>query len=581
MFFCGYIFQVTEATTPIPGTSPFGLGFWVFLCLLTLSVAASLFLLRSWQKERRQRKILEREKRQFLIQSERIAVESNRAKSAFIAHVSHEMRTPLNIIIGYSELIAETARAGDDPRLSEDADRVHEAGKQLLNKVNNMLELSKIEAGKVRVLYDRFSIRDLVEEIAVAHQKGSFGDKCSLDVEYVDPPQLIKSDVGKLRQILVHLINNAAQFSESERVVLKVGTDHAFKAPFVYFQIRDQGTGIPEELIPNLFKGFSIAEQAEGHKNRGTGLGLAICKGLSRLLGGDLFVEANPEGGTIFSLRIPGSRDGDTEDPDSVPPIPSIPPQEYKILLIHRDKEAFEAVAQSLFKMGLNTEIASSMEEAGRLARQSSFDGIILDGSLPLMSGWDLIQEMKKDPVMGPLPLILISPMDDISMTYSLGAIGYLTKPVREERVVHMLNLYVPKHEVPVLVVDDDGVSRKVLAKMITKTGRSVVEASTGHQALEVLSTTKPALILLDLMMPEMSGYDFFQNLRDNPDWQQIPVIFVSSANPAEASRLKIAGKFAHVGFQGAYDDPEFLSRLRNQLRTFLKKEPVSMGESS
>jgi len=520
------------------------------------------------------------------------ALEANRAKSAFLANMSHELRTPLNAIIGYSEMLQEEAVDLGQDSLISDLQKIHSAAKHLLQLINDILDLSKIEAGKMDLYLETFEVSPLIQDVVMTIQPLVEKKANALDVRCPDDLGVMYSDVTKVRQVLFNLLSNACKFTENGKITLAVerktedrrrktegeippSTVHRLPASedWITFRVTDTGIGMTAEQVNKLFKEFSQADSSTTRKYGWTGLGLAITRRFCQMLGGDVTVESESGQGTTFVIRLPAQtpKAGGSSEPltetEMVELVSSPLPMNGAgtLLVIDDDPTARELMQRYLTKEGFQVALAASGEEGLHLARELHPAAITLDVMMPGMDGWAVLSVLKADPTLADIPVIMLTIVDNKNIGFALGASDYITKPIERERLVRVLNKY--RCEVPpctILVVEDDAIIREMMRRMLEKEGWTVAEAENGRVGLEQVVAQSPQLILLDLMMPEMDGFEFVARLRKMPAGQAVPVVVVTAKDVTPEDRLKLNGYVEQILRKGAYSREELLGEVRD-----------------
>ncbi len=510
----------------------------------------------------------ERSETNSLIKSEKADLEGNRAKDAFMAHVSHVLRTPLNVVIGYSELLAEVCSEKGLTEILPDIDKIHLSGQQLLENINNMLQLTQAEAGKMRVLYDVFRTRDFVDEVLKTMTPAMKKSSNRFSLNYENPPEYVELDLAKIRQILIHLLSNAIKYTDKGEIQLRLHATHLDGRDWLEMEVIDTGKGIPKTLLNDLFKGFTERGQLGRPENAGTGLGLAICKSLCRMMGGDIYAESEWGKGSRFSVRLPAAPMGGGQmNPGSVK-------AGGDILVICDDVAKNDILVSSLSVEGVSVQSINPGRGHLKQIAKNPPNVIVVDGMMSGLNGLATLKSIESKPSLRDTPMVMTTMMDDVSMTYTLGVIGYMLKPVKEAHLLSVLSHILPDNpNEPVMIVEDDRITRRMMGQALERAGWNVEEAGSGQVALERMAQFKPALVLLDLMMPEMSGYDFFSKIRSKKEWQDIPVVFVSAGNVSGESRLRIGGPFTFINNNGDYRDDDFLRRLQQQVMLYMSHE--------
>jgi GAF domain-containing protein/CheY-like chemotaxis protein len=484
---------------------------------------------------------------------------ANRHKSEFLASMSHELRTPLNAIIGYSEMLEEEAGDLGQEAFVPDLKKINAAGKHLLELINGVLDLSKIEAGRMDLYLETFSVPTLVSEIAAVIQP--LADRNGNRVEVRCDPAVgeMRADLTKVRQALFNLLSNACKFTERGTVSLGVRQEHRDGGDAIVFDVSDTGIGMTEEQLGRLFQEFSQAEVSTSRRYGGTGLGLALSRRLCRLMGGDVTVASEPGRGSTFTIRLP------LEVAEPAPPAPAGatdgPPGASLVLVIDDDPAVREVVQRFLAREGFRVATAAGGEEGVRLARELLPDAITLDVMMPGMDGWAVLAALKGNGATAAIPVVMLTMLDDRSLGYALGAAEYLTKPIDRERLVAALAPY--RCELPVLVVDDDPDLRELLRRMLEREGYVVTEADNGRPALERVRERTPGAILLDLMMPEMDGFEFLEELRRYEAGRTIPVVVITARDLSAEDHQRLNGSVERILQKGAYRHDALLAEVR------------------
>jgi signal transduction histidine kinase/CheY-like chemotaxis protein len=488
-------------------------------------------------------------------------VAASQHKSAFLANMSHELRTPLNAIIGYSEMLHEVAEEEGHEDFLPDLEKIDQAGRHLLALINDILDLSKIEAGKMEIYLEEVDLAELIGEVrAIAEPLAAANDN---RIEIRHPPDLatLRTDRTKLKQSLLNLLSNASKFTRAGRITLTVEcTQDA-----VSFAVADTGIGMSEDQLGRLFQAFSQADAATTRRYGGTGLGLAITKHFCEMLGGRVTVESAPGQGSTFTLILPANG-----APAPAAPVVGAPPREAPlVMIIDDDRQARNLLTQTVRREGCRIIEVADSTAALSLAREHRPDLITLDILMPRVDGWALLAAFKSDPELCDIPVIIVTVLAERGIALSLGAAGFLTKPVDRARLAALLrqNLAV---EGTILIVDDERESRGLMRGHLDRLGYAVAEAPDGAAALAWLGhNPPPAMILLDLMMPGMDGFAFLEEIdkqallwRD--EGRDVPVIVVTAKELSAAERDRLAGRTRDVLAKGTAD---FAAALRRHLR--------------
>jgi CheY-like chemotaxis protein/anti-sigma regulatory factor (Ser/Thr protein kinase) len=371
------------------------------------------------------------------------------------------------------------------------------------------------------------------------------------------------ADVTKVRQALLNLLGNACKFTERGTITLAVAREPVDGRGWLSFTVRDTGIGMTPAQLARLFEAFSQADAATTRKYGGTGLGLALSRRLCRMMGGDVTVESEAGRGSTFTVRLPALVTPASEPgaEAATPVSPQAPASHGTVLVIDDEAAVRDLMQRFLVKEGFRVATAAGGDEGLRRARELHPDAITLDVMMPGMDGWAVLAALKADPAVADIPVIMLTIVDDRNLGYALGAAEYLTKPVDRERLVAVLKKY--RRDLPVLVVDDDPVLRELLGRTLATAGYTVVEAENGRVALERLREVSPSVILLDLMMPEMDGFEFLVALRDHDAWREIPVVVITARDLSAEDRARLNGRVERILQKGAYGREALLTEVR------------------
>jgi signal transduction histidine kinase/DNA-binding response OmpR family regulator len=504
---------------------------------------------------------------------------ANKSKSIFLTNMSHELRTPLNAIIGYTEMLMEEAQELGEATFVTDLEKIREAGKHLLTLINDVLDLSKVEAGKTELYLEEFSVAQVVAEVVNTLRPLVAKNGNTLDITCPDEVGLMYADLTKVRQVLFNLLSNAAKFTKQGLLQLTV-TRTTPVTPGdpanLIFEMTDSGIGIPPEQMDKLFQAFTQADPSTTRQYGGTGLGLAITKHFCQMMGGDVTVKSEVGVGSTFTMHLPAEVIDPTTKPVSPPAVPPLgePAPRQTILVIDDDSRSRELLERYFSKAGFQVATAVDGASGLRLAHQLRPNAITLDVLMPGQDGWAILTTLKADPALADIPVIILTMLEDTDLGYTLGAVECLTKPVERERLVQLVQKYLKPDAAEVLVVEDNPETREMLRRMLQKEGWQVAEASNGQQALAHLAASEPALILLDLMMPEMDGFEFITALRRHEPWQTLPVIVVTAKDLTRKERLRLNEAVVKVLQKGAYTREELLA----QVCRLLAPEQEEMG---
>ncbi|MBW2668174.1 MAG: response regulator, partial [Deltaproteobacteria bacterium] len=505
------------------------------------------------------------------------AEDANRAKSGFLANMSHELRTPMNAIIGYSEMLIEDAEDDGDQATVDDLKKIHSSGTHLLSLINDVLDLSKVEAGKMDVFLETFEIGTLVAGVVSTMDTLIKQNENRLKVE-VDPSLTeMHADVTKVRQALFNLLSNAAKFTHQGEIGLSVRGEQVEGESWIQMSVSDSGIGIAPDKIDKVFEEFSQADDSTTRDYGGTGLGLPISRHFCRMMGGDISVASTPGEGSTFTIRLPAVVREAGSEPEVSAELPAavIPGAEAGtepvVLVIDDDPSALDLLSRTLKGAGVRVITAGNGQEALHLARTLRPVVITLDVLMPGMDGWDVLSELKATPETRDIPVIMVTMTNDRNLGYALGATEFLTKPVRRDQLIGLLDRYASgTGERHALVVDDKLENRVVLRRALENEGWRVSEAENGQLALDEIASEPPTLILLDLMMPVMDGFDFVLEMRNRKAAREIPIVVVTAKDVTREDRRRLAGGVAGLIERAGLDQDSLTQLVREQVATQL-----------
>ena len=511
-------------------------------------------------------RVVERERAEEQLRLAKDAAEAGtQAKSDFLASMSHELRTPLNAIIGYSEMLHEEADDLGQHAFLPDLEKIQGAGRHLLSLINNILDLSKIEAGKMDVLAEEFDVSALLAEVPSVIQPLMAKNANTLLVDGAPDLGVMRSDQTKLRQNLFNLLSNAAKFTKQGTITLAARRIKRDQRDWLEFKVRDTGIGMTEAQLGKLFQAFAQAEASTSRDYGGTGLGLAITRHFCKMLGGDVTVESTPGAGSTFTITLPAiCPEAKAEVDESNSRSSPLAVTSGKVLIIDDDKATRDLLERDFLGQGYEVLHAAGGREGLRIAKAARPDVITLDIIMPDLDGWSVLKALKDDPELCEIPVILATIMGDRDMGFALGAADLVTKPFDREVLIRVVN----RHRrgdgsAQVLVVDDDPRSRDMLRRTLQKEGWTVVEAANGREALGQLERSRPALVLLDLMMPEMDGFEVLERMRREDAWRAVPVIIVTAKDLTREEVDRLNGRVVKVLQKGTYRRPDLLDDLR------------------
>ncbi|TXM87415.1 response regulator, partial [Methylobacterium sp. WL116] len=471
------------------------------------------------------------------------AEEHSRAKSRFLANMSHELRTPLSAVIGYSEMLEEEAEELGQDSLLKDLGKIKSNAQHLLGLINDVLDLSKVEAEKMELYPEDIDVTAFVTDAAgtVEALVAKKGNVLGLDV--ADDVGRARTDATKLRQCVFNLLSNAAKFTEGGTITLSAAREVDVDGDWLRFTVRDTGIGMSPEQVGRLFERFTQADESTTRNYGGTGLGLALSRAFAQLLGGDITVDSVEGQGTSFTLRVPAV--APERAVAAAPAAPAVPENQMTVgdlvLVIDDEASQRELMTRFLERQRFAVRTAGDGRTGLDLAKSLKPRAILLDVMMPEMDGWSVLAALKADPETAGIPVVMVSFVADAALSASLGAIEAVPKPVDWARLRTILDQF-RAADGDVLVVDDDADMRHRLRTVLERNGWSVREAGNGCEALDQVRHGVPRLVLLDLTMPVMDGFSFLDRLRDLPGCTEVPVVVLSARDVTAAERDRLSG---------------------------------------
>jgi PAS domain S-box-containing protein len=515
------------------------------------------------------------ESNRALRQARDAALQANKTKSEFLANMSHELRTPLNAIIGYSELLMEDADAASQAGLFADLKKIRNSGAHLLSLINDVLDMSKLESGKMELDLQEFDLAEFVSSLRDTIAPLAHSQNNHLELNLGDAPQRVVNDQQKLQQILINLLSNACKFTRGGRVRLDVASD---SSGWLKMSVSDTGIGLSEEQQSKIFRAFVQADSSTTRRYGGTGLGLAISQRFCEMMGGRIEVTSAVGQGATFtvwlpekvrrqSLRTAGPEWGSTPN----------------VLVIDDEQVTYEALSHSLSERGFRVDWASTGDLGLSTAKGHRPDVIVLDIQLPGKDGWARLARLKEDPATAAIPVVMLTSLDKPQLGMSLGASDYLVKPIQPSQLLATVQRWLlsSPDKLKVLVVDADAKMREVVQRTLEGSGYAVATAASGVEGLEAVEAGAPSLIVLDLMLPEMDGFEFLRQLKQRPRHAQLPVVVATAKVLSENEHRLLNESAARVIQKVAHSRVELLQLVERQVAALVQLERASNAPSS
>jgi PAS domain S-box-containing protein len=500
------------------------------------------------------------------------------AKSQFLANMSHELRTPLNAIIGVSEMLHEDAEAVGDDKLVDPLQRIVRAGRELLYLINDILDLSKIEAGKLDLLLEKFAIAKVIEESVATARPVAERNRNRLKIARDEQLGDMIADQARVRQVILNLLSNACKFTQDGDVTIDAARETVGGRDWLRLSVSDTGIGMSAMQMGKLFQEFSQADPSTTRKYGGTGLGLAISRRLCNHMGGDISVESTLGEGSTFTMRLPidsGSAGDGADRHARAAPVDAHASGSDTILVVDDDPTVREMMQRYLAREGYHVVTAADGDEGLRIARHIKPSVITLDVVMPEKDGWDVLRSLKSERTLSNIPVVMLTIVDERNKGYALGASDYVIKPINKGQLLSILEKYrLSDSTNVVLVVEDESEMRRRLRTTLSDEGWKVEEAENGRIALDVLSTVRPNLILLDLMMPEMDGFEFLAELRHDQSYRGIPVVVVTGADLTAEDHRNLNGGVEKILSKSAYSREQLFEEVRALVAQFVRRDP-------
>jgi len=479
---------------------------------------------------------------------------ASRHKSEFLASMSHELRTPLNAVIGFSDVLLEGMFGELNEKQNEYIHDIRDSGQHLLELLNDILDLSKIEAGRMQLEPGPFSLASVLEDGLRMVRDRASQHRIELSVDVGPGVGVVVADELKIKQVVLNLLSNAVKFTPDGGQVAVAASKGNGQ---IEVRVTDTGVGIPLEDQARIFESFEQGKRQA--QEEGTGLGLTLSRRIVELHGGRIWVESEPNEGSMFVFTIPTEVSVDQPIVKPAPPVDgSVVAENGKpsILLVEDDPHSIDLLSLHLTGAGFEIALARDGQQGLELARRLHPAGIVLDILLPKLDGWDLLASVKADPDVADIPVIIVSMLDERGKGFALGAAEYLVKPVARDDVLAALDRCLHSHGPVsnVLVVDDDPKARELIKTMLEPEGYTVLAASGGVEGVALATSEHPDLILLDLLMPEVDGFEVVQRLRADPETSEIPIVVLTSKTMDAEDKRRLNGHISYLAQKSEFD---------------------------
>jgi len=501
----------------------------------------------------------------------------NRMKTLFLANVSHELRTPLNSIIGFSELLQEKSFGELNEKQTQYSKFIHASGTHLLHLINSILDLSKIEAGRMDLAKEKFSVSELIGDAVGSVRPIAHKRNIGIDVKETRASIMITADRSKLKQVMLNLLSNAVKFNiEDGKVIVDWGVKEEPKGMTVgksfYIEVTDTGMGIKEEDIKRLFTEFEQLDASITREHGGTGLGLALTKKLVELHGGNIRVESEHGKGCKFIVTVP-QEPGEVEvaslNPEPVVFVSNVMEASRPVILVASESDGLN----HLLKVYLSGDrydviMANDGPELLRKAKEQKPFSIVMGIRLRKMDGWEVLKELKRGAETRDIPVVIVSATNDKELGFALGAVDYLEKPVDKTRLLQTLGRLsfttkTKSQRMTILAVDDEPQVLALMGDILEKEGFSVIKASDGKTAVKMIVEQHPDLVILDLMMPGMSGFDVCDRLKEYHEAKDIPIIIFTAKEITAEDKERLGTGIKKIIKKASFSKEDLLSEIR------------------
>ncbi len=514
-----------------------------------------------------------------LNQAKELAETANETKSQFLAKMSHELRTPMTAILGYSEMLIEDAEKLELDNFITDLKVIYGSGKYLLTLINDLLDLSKIEMGKMELYLETFPVETVINQVVTTVKPLIEKRNNQLEIHIAHELGEMYADSTKIHQILLNLLSNAAKFTEKGTIRLDVRhgeNESNIIGKNICFSVSDNGIGMTFEQKKTLFQPFTQADISTTNRFGGTGLGLTLTKQFTEMMEGTITVDSEWGKGSLFTVYLPIHVHRKPINLDqSISKIDNLATKQGIILVIDDDQMTRSIFKNYLNKLNYAVALAANGEEGLKLANKWRPDAIFLDIKMPAgIEGWNVLSKLKSNPLLSDIPVFILSIEEPRNKGYTMGAIDYLVKPVTRDQLTYILNKHLRDNSKDlVMVVEDDTVLREFIANWLKNEGMRVFKAENGKVALEHIENKKPSLILLDLFMPEMDGFEFVKRLRQNKKWHSIPVLVLTSTELNSDNQVRLDGYVEGIYKKESCSHSKLLETIHKQIK---KKKQIN-----
>jgi signal transduction histidine kinase/CheY-like chemotaxis protein len=489
---------------------------------------------------------------------------AGRHKSEFLASMSHELRTPLNAVIGFSDVLLERMFGELNERQEEYVLDIRNSGRHLLELINEILDLSKIEAGRMELELGAVSLPALLDHGVAMVRERAVQHGIALELDVAPEVGTVRADEVKLKQVVVNLITNAVKFTPDGGSVSVRAEARGAEA---IVSVRDTGIGIPEEERERIFEAFQRGGRGARSSAEGTGLGLTLSRRILDLHRGRLWMESTVGVGSTFSFAVPRMAGEAPADVELVAPAVPVAEAEASgcILVVEDDRRSADLLRVYLEDAGYGVAIARDGMEGLELARSLAPTAVVLDVLLPRLNGWDVLARLKRDPTTAGIPVVVVSMLDERGAGFALGAAEYLVKPVEHDELLRAVTRCVapPGNGRTVVVIDDDAVDLDLVEAALVPQGWSVVRAQGGEEGVEAVRRERPSVVLLDLLMPGIDGFEVVERLRGDPLVADVPIVVLTSKDMTAADHERLSGRISLLAQKGTFRQDQLADVVR------------------